>query len=306
MTNCKNVRDSFLIMESENMRYCQYMQAIRNKDNYDVSVWGENTELCYETMECGENSYNNKFSRNCWPACKNNEYCMNLFSCSDCFGCDGLKKKQYCILNKQYGKDEYFKMIEKIKHHMDELPFVDKQGFVYKYGEFFPIEFSPFGYNNSIAMQHFSITKDVAVNKGYPWFDVPHGEYKITKKVGELIDSINEVDENILKEVIECENCKNPYRVQENELIFLKKENLPLTTVCHDCRYERRMKDRLSVKLYERNCMCGGVADETGIYKNTVIHIHGDEPCGEKFKTGYSPEGDEIVYCEKCYQKEVY
>ena len=306
VTNCKNVQDSFLIMESENMRYCQYMQAIGNKDNYDVSVWGENTELCYETMECGENSYNNKFSRNLWPACKNNEYCMNLFSCSDCFGCDGLKKKQYCILNKQYGKDEYFKMVEKIKHHMDEMPFIDKQGLVYKYGEFFPIEFSPYGYNNSIAIQHFLITKDEAKEKGYPWIDVSRGEYKITKKIGELIDSIKEADKNILKEVIECENCKNPYRIQENELIFLKKENLPLPTMCHDCRYERRIKDRLSMKLYESNCMCIGTADETGIYQNTVTHIHGSEPCGEKFKTGYSPEGDEIVYCEKCYQQEVY
>ena len=76
--------------------------------------------------------------------------------------------------------------------------------------------------------------------------------------------------------------------------------------MCYDCRYERKIKDRLGMKLYERNCMCGGIADETGIYKNTVKHIHQDSPCGEKFKTGYSPEGNEIVYCKRCYQSEVY
>jgi len=110
----------------------------------------------------------------------------------------------------------------------------------------------------------------------------------------------------ILKEIIECENCKKAYRIMENELIFLKKENLPLPFLCHDCRYERRIRDRLTIKLYERSCMCRGATDETGIYKNTVKHLHGDEPCGEKFKTGHAPQQKEIVYCEKCYQQEVY
>ena len=174
------------------------------------------------------------------------------------------------------------------------------------YGEFFPIEFSPYGYNNSIAMQHFPLFETGAKDKGYPWIEVPRGEYQITKKTFELPDSINEVNDNILKEVLECENCKNAYRIQENELIFLKKEKLPLPIFCHDCRYERRIKDRLGIKLYERRCMCAGVSDKTKVYKNTVVHSHGNEPCSITFKTGYLPDGEEIVYCEKCYQQEVY
>jgi len=306
VTNCKNVNDSFLIRGSENMRYCQYVQVPANKDCYDVSNWGENTELSYETMECGNNSYYNKFSRDCWPACRNIECSMHLFSCSDCFGCVGLKKKQYCIFNKQYTKEEYHKTVEEIKKHMDNMPYIDKQGITYKYGEFFPIEFSPFGYNSSVAMQHFPLTKMEAEKKGYLWVEAPQGEYKINKKSSELSDSIKEVSDEILKEIIECENCKKAYRIMENELIFLKKENLPLPSMCHDCRYERRIEDRLTLKLYERSCMCGGFTDENGIYKNTVKHLHGDEPCGEKFKTGHAPYKKEIVYCEKCYQQEVY
>ena len=306
VTDCKNVNDSYLIRESENMRYCQYLQVPTNKDNYDVTNWGEYVELCYETMECGENSYNNKFSRNCWPSCKNNEYSVHLFSSSDCFGCVGLKKKQYCILNKQYSKEEYFKMVEKIKKHMDEMPLIDSKGLVYKYGEFFPIEFSPFGYNNTLATQHFPLSRQEVENKGYGWLEVPHGEYKITKKANDLPDSVDSVSDSILKEVIECENCKNAYRVLESELLFLRKENLPLPTRCHDCRFERRISDRLKLFLYERSCMCAGDKDVTGVYKNTVKHIHGGESCGEEFKTGYSPENPEIVYCEKCYQQEIY
>ena len=89
-------------------------------------------------------------------------------------------------------------------------------------------------------------------------------------------------------------------------VFFLRKEKLPVPQLCSECRHERRISDRLKLYLYDRTCMCAGATDETGIYKNTVTHIHGGEHCAEKFKTGYNPEGDEIVYCEKCYQQEVY
>ena len=306
VTNCKNVNDSYLIRESENMRYCQYMQVPGNKDNYDSCNWGDHTEMNYETLECGDNSYNNKFSRSCWPSSRNNEYSTHLFSSSDCFGCVGLKKKQYCILNKQYSKEEYEKLVPKIKKHMDEMPYTDSQGLTYKYGEFFPTELSPLGYNNTVAMQHFSLTEAEARKKGYTWIEVSRGNYKMSKKATELENSINEVSDNILKEVVECKECKNPYKILENEFLFFKKEKLSIPRICGECRHERRISDRLKVGLYERSCMCAGEKDSTGVYQNTVSHEHGDNPCNEKFKTGYAPDRPEIVYCEKCYQQEVY
>lgn len=306
VTNCRNVKDSFLIREGENMRYCQYLQVPKNKDCYDAFAWGANMELHYETCLSGGNSFNIKFSDNCWPNCKNLEYCAHLFSSSDCFGCVGLKKKQYCIFNKQYEKEKYFEMVGKIKRHMDEMPYFDKKGNVYKYGEFFPIEHSQFGYNNSTAVQYFPMTKEEAKENGYPWIEVQRGEYVITKKVSELPDSIDKIGREILKEVIECESCKNPFRILENEFLFYKKENLPIPAMCHDCRFERRIADRLKFKLYERPCMCSGEKDVTENYKNTIEHFHGNKPCAEKFKTGYNPDGPEIVYCERCYQQEVY
>ena len=306
VTDCKNVKDSFLMREGENIKYSQYLQVPKNKDCYDAFAWGANMELHYETCLCGGNTFNIKFSSDCWPNCKNLEYCISCFSSSDCFGCVGLKKKQYCILNKQYTKEEYEELVPKIRRHMDEMFYTDSQGLIYKYGEFFPIEFSPFGYNNTTAIQFFPMTKEKAKDKSYPWFEVPHGEYKITKKTFELPDSIEDISEEILKEVIECEKCKNPYRILENELSFYKKENIPLPRMCNDCRFEMRIKDRLGIELYDRSCMCVGETDITKNYKNTVRHFHGNIPCGEKFKTGYNPNSGEIVYCEKCYQQEVY
>ena len=135
-----------------------------------------------------------------------------------------MKKKQYCIFNKQYTKKEYFPLVDKIKKHMNEMPYIDSQGLIYKYGEFFPMEFCPFGYNNTIAQQHFSITKEEAIKKNYGWIEIPHGEYRVTRKAHEITDSIENVTDGIIEEVIECENCKNPYRILKNELIFLKRE----------------------------------------------------------------------------------
>ncbi len=306
VTNCKNVNDSFLIREGENMRYCQYLQVPKNKDCYDTTAWGDNMEMHYETCLCGENSYNLKFSTDSWPNCKNLEYCISCFSTSDCFACVGLKKKQYCIFNKQYGKDEYFEMVEKIKKQMDDIPYVDKKGSVYKYGEFFPIELSPFGYNNTTSFQYFPMTKVKAEENGYPWIEVPRGKYNITKKALELPYSINDADESILDDVIECNNCKNPYKILEDEFNFYKKEKIPLPDLCDECRFRRRIEDRLKFQLYDRSCMCSGEKDATGKYKNTVKHVHGDNSCEEKFKTGYGSERGEIIYCEKCYQQEVY
>jgi hypothetical protein len=78
------------------------------------------------------------------------------------FGCAKLRHKKYCILNKQYSKEEYYEMVEKVKKHMNEMPYVDKKGRVYKYGEFFPAELSPFGYNETLAHDFFPLEKEEA------------------------------------------------------------------------------------------------------------------------------------------------
>ena len=305
VTNSKNVLDCYLIRGSENLRYCQVMQAPGNKDCYDCTIWGCNTELSYETSVCGENSYNLKFCYNCWPACKDSEYCINMFSSSDCFGSVGVKKAQYCILNKQYSKEEYLELVPKIKKHMDDVPYVDKKRNTYKYGEFFPIEFAGFGYNNSLAIQQFDMTKEKAESSGYPWIEAEKGDYNITLDSADLPQSIDDAGDNIPNEIIRCGKCKNAYRILRDEFAFYKKERIPLPTICSECRYERRIKDRLSFRLYSYKCMCAGDKDDTGQYKNTVSHNHGHEHCDNNFKTGFDSKLGNIVYCEQCYQAEV-
>ena len=306
VSNSKNVQDSWMVLESENMRFCQNMLIPGNKDCYDTNTWGENTQLSYETIATGENSYNMKFSYNCWPNCRDSEYCMNMFSSSNCFGCVGMTNAQFCILNKQYTKEQYEKLVPKIKEHMDAMPYIDKQKLQYTYGEFFPIEFSPFGYNNTMAQEHVPLREDETRYLGYAWVGPERGKHKATIFANNLPDSIIDVPNSILKEIIECVHCKLPYRIIPDELTFLRKEGLPLPRACIDCRHGMRLDDRLPTPLYERTCMCAGESDETNQYKNTVAHNHGASHCQNQFKTGYDPEtSSAIVYCEECYQQEV-
>ena len=77
VTDSKNVNDSFLIREGEDLKYCQDMQVPTSKDCLDVSMWGEKTELCYETSGSGTNAYNLKFCWDCWPNVRDCEYSMH-------------------------------------------------------------------------------------------------------------------------------------------------------------------------------------------------------------------------------------
>lgn len=305
VSNSKNVIESYMVKGGEDVKYSQYAAVAKIKDSYDYSIWGQDVELCYETSVCGENIYNVKFSWDCWPNNSNIEYSTHLKSCSDCFGCVGLRNKQYCIFNKQYTEEEYFELKEKIIEHMNTNPYLDSRGLVYKYGEFFPIEFASFGYNNSLAIQHFNTTKEEALKNNYGWIEEEPGKYTITINKDSIPDDIANVDENITKEILECNKCSRPFRIMGDEFTFLKNEKLPIPQQCSECRHENRIADRFKINLYDGHCMCNGGEDETGQFKNTAKHTHGDTVCGQQFRTGFNPKDGNIIYCESCYQQEI-
>ncbi len=78
----------------------------------------------YESEKCYE-SLNSTKCHSCTFLidCNSNTDChfsAFLNSCSDCFGCVALTHKKYCIFNKQYTKEEYFKKIEELKKDKSE------------------------------------------------------------------------------------------------------------------------------------------------------------------------------------------
>ena len=292
IADSKDVKESVSIQEGEHLRYCQIV-ILKSANSQDASILFMGAENIYETIICGEGAYNLKYCFNCWAGPRDLEYCGYCVNSADCFGCVGISKKQYCILNKQYTKEEYFDLVEKIKNHMNEMPYIDAMGREYKYGQFFPAQFSPFAYNESLAVDYIPLSKNEAVEKGFLWKEPNVREFQTTKTAHELPDDSNTVSEEILGDIIACETCRRAYRIIPMELQFYKRMRLPLPHLCPECRFIERAKYINKPKLYSRTCMCS----KSG-------HDHTDA-CPNKFETTYPPDRKEIVFCESCYQNEV-
>lgn len=302
ITHSKNVYKSYLIRDCEDVRYVQYSQVPFSRDCMDGTVIGNKAENMYSTSVCGWGAANLKFCWECWDNVHDLEYCIYCGSGSaNLFGCSSITKRQYCILNKQYAKEEYESLRKKIIEHMDKVPYIDKQGRVYKYGDFFPPEFSPFAYNETISPEHFPLSKEEAENFGARWQDPNPTDYETTMSSKDIPDSIKEVSDNILKEIISCGDCNRAYRIILPELQFLRQVNIPLPRTCVDCRHMTRILQRKRAKFYEKQCSC-----DYEVYKNAGAHAHHpNSRCPNRFFTIYDPEKSEIVYCEQCYNMEV-
>ena len=89
-------------------------------------------------------------------------YSEACFNCSDIFGCYGLRKKSYCIFNKQYSKEEYNSLKEKLIEKMEK----DEE-----WGNFLPYSLSPFAYNEAIVNEYMPLSKEEALKEGFRWQD---------------------------------------------------------------------------------------------------------------------------------------
>lgn len=313
--NVENSRNCYycfdLAGDAENVKYSNW-GTYGLKDAYDTGPGtGGKSELLYEGVSIGVNSANCAFGTIVWYS-NSVRYGFNCHSSQNLFGCVSLRNKNYCILNKQYTKEEYEELVPKIIEHMNTMPYIDKKGRTYKFGEYFPIETSPFSYNDTIAQEYFSLTKVQAEDEGYPWHDPKGKSYSITKQPKDLPDSIAEVSDVISNEVIGCAHmgkcnhgCATAFKVIPSELQFYRKFNIPLPQLCPNCRHHARLAQRNPMKLWHRNCTCAGEKSENGVYQNQAKHFHGTEKCPNKFETSYAPERPEMVYCEQCYQAEV-
>jgi hypothetical protein len=305
-----------LVAHSKDAKYCYeayglesvaYSQALAPtvRDSYDFTNWGVNAERVYEAVDCGIHAYDIKFSFGCSPNCKNIQYSLGIFSSSDCFGCVATKKAQYCILNKQYSKEEYEALIPKIVEHMNAMPYIDALGRKYTYGEFFPPDMAPYAANETALLDFTDLDEEKSEAFGLIWRETKTAEYKTTIQAKDLPDNIKDAGENITKEIIACAGCERAYRIIPTEFTFYKTYSIPIPRKCHNCRFKDRVAFRNLPKWYPGKCKCGGLASANGMYQNTAEHPHGAEPCPNTFETTYAPDRPEIIYCEKCYQQEV-
>lgn len=297
ISNSKNAKKSFDITDAEDLK--NTYRIVKSKDLLDCS-WVLTGELEYESISGSGQSFYQIGSIVCFASTQMyySIFCRNS---SNCFACVGLKNAKYCVLNKQYTKEEYEQLIPKLIAHMNEVPYVDKKGRIYKYGEFFPYEFSPFGYNETVALDYFPKYKEDAIFNGFNWMDREDRDYFISIASNDLPNDIKETNDSILNEVISCPNkgnqttqCTSAYKIRQEDLNFYRQKGLPIPRYCPNCRHYERLKYKNPLRLWQRSCMC----EQSG-------HFHGEGQCEVEFETTYAPERPEKVYCEQCYQAEV-
>jgi len=271
LTNCKDTQICFDCFNDESIKYCTITSDC--KDTYDFDVGGYNCSFAYEMISSGDRNYMNIFGTNHWGNCRETIYCDIMIRSKNCFGCIGLDGKQYCILNKQYTKEEYERLVPRIIKHMKSNK---------EWGEFFPISISPFAYNETDSYEFHPITKNEIFAKNYKWKEKDEREYQ--KQTYQIPDDIKNVQNNICDEILACEITGKNYKIIPQELKYYRERGLPIPRKCPDQRHKERMALRNPRKLWDRKC----------------------DKCKKEIKTTYSPDRPEIVYCEKCYLNEVY
>jgi hypothetical protein len=268
--NSKNLGYSFSCTDCEDCMYGFQMDATYNSiDNNQTGY--DRCDNCYNCI--GINGIFHCFNcDSCWQDAET-LYSNICFSCTNCFGCIGLRNNKYCILNKQYTKEEYEKLVPEIISHMEKSN---------EWGKFFDNSVYPFAYNETIAHEEYPLSKDEALALGFTWKDKHNKDYQPQTFV--IPDDISTTDTSIQGQILACMDCGKNYKIIEQEFNFYKKINLPIPRQCPTCRHLRRIKIRTPQKLWERECFS----------------------CKKSLKSSYDPSRSEKIYCDECYNKEVY
>jgi len=273
--NAHNIQQSFDVKNGgENSSYCYTVNKPIESQDISFSI---GVEYGYQVLTGGHSS--NIIATHLAMESNYIYYSDTCYNSKNLFGCVGLRNKEYCILNKQYTQEEYKRLVPKIIENMKKNK---------DWGNFFPIWMSPFGYNESIANEYMPLTKEQALTKGFKWQDnIPH-------TIGQENCSLEELPKNpemytdseLLDKILKCELCGKNYRFISREIAFYKKMKLSIPSKCFNCRHQARMDARNPRILTETRCVSCGVATQTTYPKEKH----------NQYK----------IYCEKCYQQEVY
>ncbi len=309
--NVSNSNNCYYAFNSRNIENCKYVSKIKWWDNLqDVDIFWLNLSFAYDSSIVWQRSRNICFTIDSWEWVSDIYYSWFVtHNSSNCFWCIGIKHKKYCILNKQYTKEQYEILVPRIIEHMKKTHSTSSElSCGQEWWEFFPIEMSPFAYNETLAQEYHPLTKEKCLNtyskllfddntnawtrltafmhKGWKWKDqkdqIPDVEKIIPAQ--RLPDNIKDTPDDILAWAIKCEVSEKPYKITAQELKFYRQHNIPIPHLHPDERHSQRVKLKNLAKLYNRKCM----------------------KCEKDIQSIYSQDRDEIIYCEECYLGEVY
>jgi len=254
--NLSGCRDMYQCFDMQNSEHCGYCAEGDAKYCWDCTNIYLNPELCCQNMSTLQ-TYNVKYGTFIYYS-SDLTYCDSCWYSKNLFGCIGLQHKEYCILNRQYTKEEYEKLIPQIIDHMKRAG---------EWGKFFPKDFSPFCYNETIAMEYFPLSKDEITKLGYLWKEPDRKNYLPPSG-----------------DILACESCGKNYKIQASEEKFYQKYNLETPTLCPDCRHMLRFQFKNPKATFPNAC----------------------SKCGKAVQTSYQSKQVKNLYCESCYNEAVY
>ncbi|MFC1655870.1 hypothetical protein ACFL3C_03310 [Patescibacteria group bacterium] len=265
--NCVNCFESF---DAEDGFNSISLSGSRDAHNSYSAGWPGCDKIHYSAVTRGSTDI--AFCSYTWSS-SSLRYCDSCNSCENCFGCIGLKHKKYCILNKQYSKEEYEKLVPRIIEHMKKNN---------EWGMFFPPNMSVFAYNETAAQDFFPLEKGEILELGWKWKEKDAKDYQATS-ISEIPDNISDIKDDFTKEVLACSECGKNYKIVPKELQFYRLMNLPIPIKCPECRHTSRFSRKNPLALFERKC----------------------DRCNEDIDSSYSSDREETVYCEKCYLESI-
>jgi hypothetical protein len=280
--NSKSVLNSYDVYNAEDSK--NIVLVVDVKDSMDAYHFGFRSELAYEAHGL-THVYDVMFSHLSYDD-SHLMYCDSCHNSQDLFGCVGVRQGNNVIMNKKYTATEYPDLKEKIIRHMKETG---------EFGEFFPPQLSPFGYNETQGNIYMPLSKEEALRQGYAWEDQVPGTFgKETVNGRDIPDDITQVEDSIQKEILACETCGKNYNIVRPELDFYRLQRVPLPRRCPDCRYKRRIAERPRRAIITRRCACIQPA-----------HVHGQTGCEDICDTPFTEDDAARIFCTSCYQAEV-
>ncbi len=268
INDSRNIVNSYQIYNAEDLRNCDVVQS-GGKDLYDCTISFMAPELMYECTICGLNVFNLAFCYNCWDGASELLYCDTSHGSKHCFGCVCLRRRRFCILNKQYTEAEYFSLLPKIIEHMRQTG---------EWGEFFPMELSPWPYNLSLANRYFPLSEREIKAQGLSWLSRDSADQQ-TLNPQPLPDRLPTTDEPL---VTACSVSGRLFRITTQEIKRLRKFSAPLPRKAYDERMDDRTVRLGGLKLINRACA----------------------RTGEKLETVYTPEEAPIIWRKDEFDRE--
>jgi len=276
ITDASNILNGYFVCSgSQSLHFVNHAGPTPSRDScFAAGMVGSSD--CYCGLGFGSCS-KVKFS-----LCVNNndidlEYCNSCYDCEYCFACVGLRRKKYCIFNKQYSEEEYWRLVDDLKCAML------KRG---EYGEFPLMRFSTQYWKNSGTVQLYGASEADCKAMGADFFEANAAgaegvdSNESTKDIEKVSDRAG-LDE-LSKVVFLDKVAGRRFRYLKQELDLYQKLNIAPPR-SHPSRRVQGLYAELNVPIFKNN-ICGKCKKEIQVAENRNYHKR-------------------TIFCKACYFK---